>query len=40
MDRLSASALRYLKIAVDEEMAHRAQPPDGSSATEPQLGTD
>jgi hypothetical protein len=27
MDRLSASALRYLKIAVDEEIAHRAPPP-------------
>ena len=26
MDRLSASALRYLKLAVDEEMAHRARP--------------
>ena len=26
MDRLSGSALRYLKIAVDEEMAHRAGP--------------
>ena len=24
MDRLSASALRYLKLAVDEEVAHRA----------------
>ena len=33
MDRLSASALRYLKIAVDEEMAHRAQPP-GSTPPE------
>ncbi len=27
MDRLSGSALRYLKLAVDEEIAHRAQPP-------------
>ena len=27
MDRLSGSALRYLKLAVDEELAHRAQPP-------------
>jgi len=26
MDRLSGSALRYLKIAVDEELAHRAGP--------------
>jgi len=25
MDRLSGSALRYLKLAVDEEVAHRAQ---------------
>ena len=31
MDRLSASALRYLKIAVDEEMAHRA----GASPSKP-----
>lgn len=27
MDRLSGSALRYLKLAVDEELVHRAQPP-------------
>jgi len=27
MDRLSGSALRYLKLAVDEELAHRAEPP-------------
>ena len=27
MDRLSGSALRYLKLAVDEELAHRAGPP-------------
>jgi hypothetical protein len=26
MDRLSGSALRYLKIAVDEEIAHRVDP--------------
>ncbi|HKN07172.1 MAG TPA: hypothetical protein VJ021_06200 [Thermoplasmata archaeon] len=36
MDRLSASALRYLKLAVDEELAHRAEPPplpaEGSSS--------
>jgi len=32
MDRLSASALRYLKIAVDEEIAHRSGP---SSVAEP-----
>jgi len=24
---LSGSALRYLKLAVDEELAHRAEPP-------------
>ena len=39
MDRLSASALRYLKIAVDEEMAHRARhprtpPPELSTETD------
>ena len=37
MDRLSASALRYLKIAVDEEMAHRARlsnPPSTNPASE------
>jgi len=27
MDRLNGSALRYLKLAVDEELAHRTQPP-------------
>jgi hypothetical protein len=27
MDRLSGSALRYLKLAVDEEVAHRSRPP-------------
>ncbi|MGI0071563.1 MAG: hypothetical protein ACRECT_05805 [Thermoplasmata archaeon] len=27
MDRLSPSALQYLKLAVDEEVAHRARPP-------------
>lgn len=27
MDRLSGSALRYLKLAVDEEVAHRSGPP-------------
>ncbi|MGA8710948.1 MAG: hypothetical protein WB786_06945 [Thermoplasmata archaeon] len=27
MDRLSGSALRYLKLAVDEELAHRSEPP-------------
>jgi len=27
MDRLSGSALRYLKLAVDEELEHRAEPP-------------
>jgi hypothetical protein len=27
MDRLSGSALRYLKLAVDEEIAHRGRPP-------------
>lgn len=27
MDRLGGSALRYLKLAVDEELAHRAEPP-------------
>ena len=30
MDRLNASALRYLKLAVDEEIAHRAQPAPSS----------
>ena len=33
MDRLSASALRYLKIAVDEEIAHR-EPPGRSNSSE------
>jgi len=27
MDRLNGSALRYLKLAVDEELAHRTAPP-------------
>ena len=35
MDRLSNSALRYLRLAVEEEIAHRARPPPPSGATEP-----
>ena len=35
MDRLSTSALRYLKIAVDEEMEHRAQHPPAKLVDEP-----
>ena len=39
MDRLSDSALRYLRIAVAEEIAHRARPPPSPDATEPGGGT-
>jgi len=38
MDRLSGSALRYLKLAVDEELAHRVAPPplpSQNSSSEP-----
>jgi len=35
MDRLSASALHYLKIAVDEEMAHRSRSSDAPASTPP-----
>jgi len=35
MDRLSASALRYLKIAVDEELAHRARPTRNAGPHDP-----
>ena len=34
MDRLSDSALRYLKLAVEEEIAHRHPPPAPPRATE------
>jgi len=37
MDRLSASALRYLRIAVDEELAHRAGPVSSPSPDPPPL---
>ncbi len=37
MDRLSGSALRYLKLAVDEELAHRARPPPSASSGDPPL---
>ena len=35
MDRLSDSALRYLRLAVDEEIAHRAKPPPSPEHPEP-----
>lgn len=34
MDRLSDSALRYLKLAVEEEFAHRARPAPTAAAKE------
>ena len=39
MDRLSNSALRYLRLAVEEEIAHRSQPPPSPDATEPTGGS-
>jgi hypothetical protein len=33
MDRLSDSALRYLRVAVEEEIAHRHAPPSSPSPT-------
>ncbi len=35
MDRLSDSALRYLRLAVDEEIAHRVPPPPPTPPAEP-----
>ena len=37
MDRLSGSALHYLKIAVDEEIAHRSGSPTVPSTEPPPL---
>jgi hypothetical protein len=35
MDRLSDSALRYLRIAVEEETAHRSRPPPAATGRAP-----
>ncbi len=35
MDRLSDSALRYLRVAVEEETAHRSRPPPTAQAVVP-----
>ncbi|MCI4330792.1 MAG: hypothetical protein L3K19_02950 [Thermoplasmata archaeon] len=34
LDRLSGPALRYLKLAVDEEVSHRDAPPEATPPTE------
>ena len=39
MDRLSNSALRYLRLAVEEEIAHRSLPPPSPDAREPTGGS-